>query len=308
MALHPQVEALVAATADQKPIHEGTVEEARLGYVALGALMGPGPDLPSVTDRTIPGPAGAIPVRVYTPEGEGPFALTVFYHGGGFVIGDLDSHDRQCRVIAAEAGCVVMAVHYRLGPEHPFPAAPEDATAALRWAAEHAAELGADGTRLAVCGDSAGGNLSAVAAQYARNENILLRTQVLVYPAVDASETDAYPSRVENSAGPILLEETMHWFFGHYLGDGDVDRHDARLSPLHQPLAGTAPALIITAEHDILRDEGEAYARALEAAGVQVALHRYDGMPHGFFQLGGVVDDARAVVSECAAFLKNALS
>ena len=306
MALHPQVEALVEmlAAGGRKEVHESTPEEARLGYLAMQEMLGAGPELPAVEDRTIPGPGGAIPIRIYTPEGSGPFPLTLFLHGGGFVIGDLDSHDRQCREIAVEAGCMVLSVHYRLSPEHRFPAAPEDAVAAMRWAAAHYEDLGVDSARVAVCGDSAGGNLSAVVAQAARDDGVPLVAQVLVYPAVDARDPAPYPSREENAAGPILMEETMRYFMEHYLGGTDADPLDPRLSPLHGNLEGLAPALVITAQYDPLRDEGEAYAHALEKAGVAVTLHRYDDMPHAFFQLAAVVDAGRTVVDECAAFLR----
>jgi len=316
MPLHPQVAALVqamAANPDAKPTHEQSPKVARDGYRALAAMFGPAPEVAKLEDRTIPGPASEIPIRVYTPEGAGPFGVLVFYHGGGWTIGDLDTHDRECRLICNQAGCVVVAVDYRLAPEHRFPAAVDDAFAALEWVGRNAAELGGDPKRLAVGGDSAGGNLSAVVALLARDRHgPPLRFQLLVYPAVDMRlDVDDYRSRVQNEDGPFLLLESMRYFSGHYLGDGgrSAERGDFRASPLlaasHR---GLPPALVVTAEFDPLRDEGEAYARALEAANVPVRLHSFDGMPHVFFQLSAILEDGRDLIDEASAALREALA
>jgi acetyl esterase len=313
MPLHPQVVGLVqamAANPDARPIHEQTPKEARDGYRALASMLGPGPEVASVVDRAIPGPACEIPVRVYTPTGAGPFGVLVFYHGGGWMIGDLDTHDRECRLLCNGAGCVVVSVDYRLAPEHPFPAAVEDAFAALQWVARHARELGGDPSRLAVGGDSAGGNLSAVVSLLARDAGgPALRFQLLVYPAVDLRTDADYRSREQNAEGPFLPWTAVEHFTKHYLGESTARRRDVRVSPLaagsHR---GLPSALVVTAEFDPLRDEGEAYARALEDANVPVRLHRYDGMPHVFFQLSPIVDDGRRLLEEASAALREALS
>jgi acetyl esterase len=205
----------------------------------------------------------------------------VFFHGGGFVIGDLDTHDQACRRLCRDARTVVLSVDYRLAPEHPFPAGVEDALAAVRWAADHLDELGGS-DRLGVGGDSAGGNLAAVVSQ-AMPE--LVTAQLLVYPAVDMAGD--YPSRVENARGYFLDVEMMEWFFAHYVTDvAGIDPQDPRLSPLHATsLEGQPPAVVVTAELDPLRDEGEAYAEKLSAAGVEVVVKRYDGLIHGFLDM-----------------------
>lgn len=314
MPLDSQIAAMaqaMAADPDTKPTHELRPEEARDGYRALAAMFGPVPEVARVHDRTLTTPVGEIPVRVYEPEGEGPFGVLVFYHGGGWVIGDLDTHDRECRVLCNGAGCIVVAVDYRLAPEHPFPAAVEDAFEALRWVGRHAAELGGDASRIAVAGDSAGGNLSAVVALLARDAGgPALRFQLLVYPAVDARESASYRSLEQNADGPFLLRDTMDYFMSHYLKDCPATvRSDVRLSPLAATShRGLPPALVVTAEYDVLRDEGEAYARALEGAGVPVTLHRYDGMPHLFFQLSAVIPQGKKLLEESSAALAEALA
>jgi acetyl esterase len=313
MPLHPQVAALaagMAASPDAKPTHEQTPKEARDGYRALAAMLGPVPGVAAVEDRTIPGPESDIPIRVYTPEGQGPFGVLVFFHGGGWVIGDLETHDRECRLLCNGAGCLVVSVDYRLAPEHPFPAAVDDAFASLEWVGRNAAELGGDPSRLAVGGDSAGGNLSAVVALLARDANgPSLRFQLLVYPAVDARLDVEYRSRVQNEADPFLPQAAVDYFLDHYIGSSAERRQDIRMSPLAAPShRGLPPALVVTAEFDPLRDEGEAYARALEAAGVDVRLHRYDGMPHVFFQLSPIVDAGKQVIDEVSAALREALA
>jgi len=312
MPLDPQLQALVdgmAANPDQKPIHEMSPAEARAAYLGLVGLFGPGEPVADVRDRRIPGPAGDIPIRVYRPDAPGPLGALVFFHGGGFVIGGLDSHDRECRALCNRAHCVVVAVDYRLAPEHPFPAAADDAFAALRWVADHAREIGADPARLAIGGDSAGGNLTAVTALRSRDAGgPPLRLQLMVYPAVDLRRDAGHPSLVENAAGPFLEKATMDWFIAQYL-EGDAQRTDLRASPLlAKSHSGLPPALVVTAEFDPLRDEGEAYAEALRRAGVPVTLHRYDGMAHLFFQLSPVVDASGRLIEECASALRGALA
>ncbi len=319
MPLHPEIQSLVDQMADDPnalDIAASTPQQAREFYRAVGAMFGPGPDVASVRDIEIPGPVGAIPVRVYTPVGDGPFGVFVFYHGGGWVIGDLDTHDKECRALCTDAGCLVVSVDYRLAPEHPYPAAADDAFAALEWISAHAAEISGDPERIAVGGDSAGGNLAAVVALLARDAGgPALRLQLLVYPVVDLRSPSGFASRKENEEGPFLTLDVMEWFERHYFegtdgaGPGDAGRREVKASPLLAPsLAGLPPAWVITAELDPLRDEGEAYAAALEKAGVPTTLTRFDGMPHMFFQLGPISGDARRLLGEAATAIRKALA
>jgi len=255
-----------------------------------------------VEDRTIPGPAGAIPVRIYQPAGAPPpgerdVALpgVVYYHGGGWVICGLDTHDNGCRRIANDLGAVVVSVDYRLAPEHKYPAGPDDAYAALCWTAEHADELGVDPARLAVAGDSAGGNIAAVVALRARDRNgPPLAFQLLIYPVIDSSsKRNDYPSKTENATGYFLTTVQMEWYRKQYLPD-DAAGELPDVSPcLAESLAGLPPACIVTAEMDPLRDEGERYAELLEAVGVPVVLYRAAGMFHGFFNMDAVLEGAK---------------
>ncbi|MBW2386973.1 MAG: alpha/beta hydrolase [Deltaproteobacteria bacterium] len=316
MPLDPQLRPLIDAMESDpntKLTHEQSPTEARESYRAFSAMFGPGEEVGRVENRTIPGPAAKIPLRIYAPEGDGPFGVLVFFHGGGFVIGDLETHDKECRALCNRANCVVVAVDYRLAPEHPFPAAPDDCFAALEWVGAHAGEFHGDPSRLAVGGDSAGGNLATVVALMARDRGgPALRFQLLVYPGVDARENDLYKSRDQNAAGPLLPSETMTYFMDHYVrgsSDGDASRENMLASPILAPsLKGLPPALVITAELDVLRDEGEAYARALEAAGVLTGLRRYDGQPHAFLQLAPMVDAGKLALDEAGAALRKHLA
>lgn len=245
-----------------------------------------------VEDRTIDGLGGPLPVRIYraTPDGVSP--AVVFFHGGGFVIGNLDGHDEMCRTMCAATDTTVVSVDYRLAPEHPFPAAVDDACAALAWVARDAAALRVDPARLAVAGDSAGANLATVAARLARDAGgPAVRFQLLVYPVTDLhGET---PSRARYGApGYFLRASLMHWFHEQYLASPD-DAHDPRVSPLHAPdLTGMPPTHLVLAGCDPLRDEGRAYGERLRAAGVPVDVHTYDGVFHGFFGLRGLLPEA----------------
>jgi acetyl esterase len=288
-------------------LRDGTLEEARAGYDAIAAAGGESPELASVEDGVAKGPAGEIPIRVYTPKGDGPFPVVVFFHGGGFTIGSLTSHDPVARRIAAESEAVVVSVDYRLAPEHKFPAAVEDAFAALQWVAENAASIGGDPTRVAVAGDSAGGNLATVSCLLARDAGGPdVCFQALIYPTTDAR--GEHPSVQENGEGPFLTADSMAWFYEQY-GSADEDKLDWRASPLlAEDLSGLPPALIITAEFDPLRDEGEAYGEALRAAGNDTTIRRYDGMSHVFIQLWAVLPASKEAMSEIATSLKHAFA
>lgn len=263
------------------PLHALSPAEARESFRKLAVdFRPPGTlaEVASVEDTTVAGAEGALPARVYRPVGEGPFPTVVLLHGGGFVIGDLDTHAAMARSIAAGAQAVVVAVDYRLAPEAKFPAAALDAIAAVRDVQSRLSEYGGNEV-LAVAGDSAGGNLSAVAAQHVPG----IAAQLLVYPATDV--LGEYASREENATGFFLDQPTLIWFIGHY-ADTAADLADPRISPLRGELAGQPPAVVVTAELDPLRDEGIAYADALAAAGVQVHQTTYPGLIHGFFDMG----------------------
>jgi acetyl esterase len=260
----------------------------------------------SVEDRTIPGPAGQIPVRIYKPAaGGGARPGLVWFHGGGWVIGNLDGSDYGCRMAANAANAVVVSIDYRLAPEAKFPAAADDCYAATKWVSENAAFLGIDANKIAVGGDSAGGNLAAVVSQMAKaNGGPRIGFQLLVYPVTHHNyDTRSYK---DNADGYLLTKESMVWFWDHYLRT-PADGKDPKASPLlAKDLNGLPPALVITAEFDPLRDEGEAYVAALRKAGVKVDHKRYDGQIHGFYA-NAAIDDGRTVVLQGAAALKAAL-
>ena len=291
MPLDPNVAAFLqfVEAAGYPPVAEGSVEQARTGlHTLMVELRDPATlaVVASATDATV---ADGVPVRVYRPAAEGPGPTIVFLHGGGFVIGDLDTHDGICRLLCRDLGAVVVSVGYRLAPEHRFPAAVEDCYGALRWVADRISEYGGDAARLVVGGDSAGGNLAAVCAQLAHADGLELAAQLLVYPAVDM--LGDYPSRTENADGYFLTLADMHWFAEHYTGLKETDPGaaeldaDPRLSPIRGSLAGLPPAIVATAEFDPLRDEGNAYAEALRKAGVRVEHRQFPGLIHGFYGL-----------------------
>ena len=309
MSLDPQVQAFLdqVAAMNLPPLNTMSVEQARQVAAALSEMHGAPEPVASVDNLIVPGPACEIPIRVYTPEQSGPSPVLVYCHGGGWVLGDLESHDAVCRALANAAGCLVASVEYRLAPEHKFPAAAEDAYAATRWVAENAGQIGGDPQRIAVGGDSAGGNLAAAVALMARDRGgPQLVFQLLIYPVTDsACET---VSCQENCEGYFLTLDMLRWFWNHYLGS-DADRGNPYAAPLRaRDLRGLPPALVLTAEFDPLRDEGEAYAARLRAAGVQVQRKRYDGMIHGFFSMGALLDQARVAMDEVAAGLQAAFS
>jgi acetyl esterase len=294
MPLDPPVAAVLEMLANSgtpMSMVNGTPQEAREGFRTMTVGMRDPATLAqvrSVEDAAIPGPTGDIAIRTYRPDTDGPVPTVVYFHGGGFVIGDLDTQDDHARLICRDVEAVVVSVDYRLAPEHPFPAGYEDCLAATRWAADNVADLGGDADRIAVAGDSAGGNLAAaVALTTTRDGGPKLAAQLLLYPGVDFREDDdLHPSRVENGEGLFLTAEDMRWFRSQYL-QAEGDSTDPRASVLLAPdLTGLPPAVVGTGEYDPLRDEGEAYAKALESAGVKVVLRRYDGLIHGFFGMG----------------------
>ncbi|HXE70955.1 MAG TPA: alpha/beta hydrolase [Hyphomicrobiaceae bacterium] len=291
------------------PIETLTPVEARAIYLASKAILQPDPEpVAEVKELSAQGPAGPIPLRLYrgqpaTETDAQP--VVVYFHGGGWVIGDLESHDQLCRALANAVPCTVIAVDYRLAPEHKFPAAVEDAIAATRWIADNADRLKVDAKRLAVAGDSAGGNLSAVVSIAARDSGGLTPVlQVLIYPGTDmAMQTVSISRHAEQLP---LTRKGMQWFVDHYLR-GPQDVHDWRASPLRAAtLRGLPPALIITAGFDPLGDEGEAFAKALSSAGVSVDLERFEGQIHGFITMGRIVADARRATDLGAARLRAA--
>ena len=304
MPLDPSVELFLETVRQQDPppLREVGVQQARDGIKLMHMLCSP-VDIARAEERTIPGPAGDIPIRVYSPATEAVLPVVVFFHGGGWTIGDVGCYDQIARKLAVASGLTVVSVEYRLAPEHVFPAAVEDSYAVTEWIADHGTELGVDGSRLAVAGDSAGGNLAAVTSILARDRGRpTIAFQLLVYPVVDG--TMSFPSVKENGEGYLLTADDMAWFYDQY-APPDADRKNPMLSPLYAPdLSGLPPALAITAEYDPLRDEGEAYADALQQAGVEARSSRYDGMVHGFVPIDGVIPTATQAIEEAGASLK----
>jgi acetyl esterase len=308
VALHAQCKAFLEmlAAAGGPPLEQLPIEDARAVPKLMLELAGPEEPVASVEDRAIPGPGGPIPIRIYRPTHDPDLAGLLFFHGGGFVICNLDSHDRQCRQLARASGCTVVAVDYRLAPEHTFPAAAEDAYAATRYVAEHARELGIARDRIGVSGDSAGGNLATVAALMARDRGgPPLRFQLLIYPWVDMDDDSS--SMRQYGHDHFLSREAIDWFAGQYFAS-TADRRQPYASPARAAdLSRLPPAMVITAECDPLRDQGEAYARQLQAAGVPVELKRYDGMIHPFLSLGGVVDAGRTAIVDAGSAVRRAM-
>lgn len=307
MALDPQVRVLLdqIVAMGAPPLHTLSVPDARQALVEMAAMQGPPEAIAHLEDRKIPGSQGDIPMRLYNPGKGARLPALVYFHGGGWVLGGIDTHDAVCRSLANLAGCVVVSVDYRLAPEHKFPAAAEDAYAATRWVADNAASIGVNPARLGVGGDSAGGNLSAVVALMARDRGApALVHQLLIYPVTDSACATA--SYRDNADGYLLTKDAMLWFWNHYMRD-DADRSNPYAAPLHAPnLRGVPPALVITAEYDPLRDEGEAYAARLREAGVPVEMTRYHGMIHGFFGMAAVLDQAKQAVQQAAGALRTA--
>jgi acetyl esterase len=308
--LHPEVRALLEMMDAQgaPPLETQDPVEARNTRLEPMKMLGGEPDaLGRVEELSIPGPGGDVPARLYSSEHGGLRPALVYFHGGGFVFGNLDSHDAVCRAIAKESGAVVIAVDYRLAPEHKFPAAVDDCYAATVWVAANAERLGVDASQIIVGGDSAGGNLATVVAMRCRDAGgPALALQLLLYPVTDVSSYETVSHR-ELAEGYFLTGAAMDWFTGHYLASNDQKRHP-EVSPLLAPnLSGLPPALVITAEFDPLRDEGEAYAERLRQAGVPVTISRYPGMIHGFISMRGVLAGGRQAIREAAEFTRSSL-
>ena len=309
MPLDSQCQALIDAAARSGSAFD--TSEPRLARLAYDAgtvvYRHDAPALDSVTDRAFAGPGGDLKVRIYRPQGlRAPAAVLVYFHGGGWVVGNLESHDHLCRYLAAKSGVVVVAVDYRLAPEHKFPAAYQDCLAATRWAAASALELGLDAKRMAVGGDSAGGSLAATIALAVRDEGWpMLRLQLLLYPSTDFTADTA--SMRDSGTGYLLTRAAMEQFVDWYL-PSRIARTDPRASPQLAPdHSGLAPAVVFSAEFDPLRDEAHIYADTLERAGVAVERHCYAGMVHGFMRMGGRIDMALTALDDAATALQRAV-
>ena len=310
MPLHPQAQQVIEATRALGLPPNYTVSPAEARANAAKRQRGPGPEVGRVENRMIPGPAGDVPVRIYTPEGDGPFPILAWYHGGGWVVGDLDSADGTARNLCAGSRNIVVSVDYRLSPEAKYPEPLDDCWAATLWASDHAEELGGVSGVISVGGDSAGGNLAAaVSMRAAKSGDVRVSHQLLVYPVTDYKfDTGSY---IDNGSGYNLEREGMVWFWDQYLADPSQAK-DPQCAPLmltddFEALDELAQALVITAEYDPLRDEGEAYGRLLNELGVPTVTNRYDGMIHGFFSMCGVVDTARDAMDDACRFLRGAV-
>ena len=312
MALDPEAEFVIGLVkkAGGPEFWQMTPDQAREQYLFRVGKLALKPQIYRTSDRLIPGPGSELPIRIYQPREAKPderFPVLIWYHGGGFVIGDLDTHDSACRLLANQADCMVVAVDYRLAPEFKFPAGVDDCMATLRWVAHHARAIGADAERIAVGGDSAGANLATVAAILARDEGYpKVVFQLLVYPCVAPEPETA--SHHKFADGYLLTRNTITWFYKLYLR-GQKDVNDFRFAPLlRDDLANLPPALILVAGYDPLRDEGVEYSKRLIEAGNRVALTNYEGMVHGFYLMGGAVDAARRAVAQSAAALREAFT
>jgi acetyl esterase len=313
--LHPQARALLDLIEQRAApaVHEQTPAEARESYRARRFFTQPeGAAMAQTEELSAPGPKGPVPLRLYRPHAtaaggtERPAPVLVYFHGGGWVIGDLDTHDALCRDLADQSGCVVVSVDYRMGPEHRFPAAPEDCLAATRWVRDHAEALNVDASRLAVGGDSAGGNLAAVVSIAARDAGDLpIAFQLLIYPAT--VQRRFTHSNAVNGQGLLLTVDSMRYFHDHYIEEEQHD-FDWRAAPLlREDLQGLPPALVLVAGYDPLCDEGTAYAQRLTQAGNSATLVNFSRQIHGFITMGKVLEEANEAVSMCAATLKRKL-
>jgi acetyl esterase len=314
MPLVPELQAFLAQI-PPAPAERPSMEQLRALAVQGSAQLPRRPvQIAGTRDLTFPGPASELAARVYTPGGTGPFGLVAFFHGGGFVAYSIETHDQLCRELCAASGAVVVSVEYRLAPEFRFPHPVDDAYAAVKWLGEHGAELNADPARMAVAGDSAGASLSLAAALRLRDDQLgggggpRLRAQLLIYPAADMSGQTEYPSRSENGEGYFLTQASMQFFGAMYLSSQEDALHP-HVSPLHAAdLAGLPPTLVLTAEYDPLRDEGQALAGKLRNAGVEAEHRPGPGLIHGFANMTGFVPAAAQLVDDAAAWLKQKLN
>jgi acetyl esterase len=309
MPLDPQASAFLkqAAESGAPPLESLPVAQAREFLRALFIPGGPREAIKKVENRVIDAGNGRLPVRIFTPDAAGPLPILVFFHGGGWVLGDCESYDIPCRALANGAGCIVVSVEYRLAPEHKFPAAPEDCYAAAVWTVRNAGSIGGDPARVAIGGDSAGGNLAAAVAQMARDRGTPpLSFQLLIYPVTNcAFDTPSYRA---NADGYLLTKNAMEWFWGHYLASPS-DGAKPYASPLRaSTFANLPPALLITAEYDPLRDEGAAYGARLKEAGVKVLHSDYAGTIHGFFSLPHILDQGKKLHGEIFRELRKAFA
>jgi len=307
MPLHPVIQKALSLATGSVPYHALPIAQARAQARQAYPMVDPPFPVGAVHDLQIPGPGGTMGLRIYSPHGEGTHPVVVFFHGSGFVVLDLDSHDDICRRLCVGASCVVVSVDYRLAPEHKFPAATDDCLAATRWAAEHAGAYGGDVTRMVVAGDSAGGCLAAVTALRIRDEGgPALRGQLMWYPVTD------YPSKPPDSYGAYgsgfgLTHEGMLWFWDQYLPESSSASHP-HASPLQmQTPVGLPSAYVMVAEFDVLRDEGEAFARRLNACGVEVVTGCQAGMNHGFLKYAGIIEEVDAAIDDACVWLRCVL-
>lgn len=310
MPIDPQIEAMLSAAPPWPGVRSMDLATLRQAVRDSSVMLPAAEDSPvaAVADRTIAGPGGPLPLRIYTPAGTGPFGVIVYCHGGGYVVGDLDTQDMIARALCSWSGAVLVSVDYRLAPEHRFPAGPDDAYAALVWVHAHGQEIGGDPARLAVAGDSAGGNLVCAAALRARDTGgPALRAVVNIYGSCN------YPSEQTASArefanGPILKQDDIDWFYEQYLSDPAVQQHDPQAAPVRAAShAGLPPTFVGTAECDPSRDDAELFGAKLAAAGVETEVKRYAGMVHGFASWVAFLPGARAVLHDAAAFIKRHL-
>lgn len=319
MKIDAEVQGLMGAASELGlfQMHQLPIAGARQVYAKVGQeLGGAQEDMAAVENHTAHGPGGAIPLRLYRPFGaEAVPSALVYFHGGGWTVGSIDTHDKVCRRIAARSNCAVVSVDYRLAPEHPMPAQAEDALGALDWIASNGAQLRIDESRLAVGGDSAGGNLSAVCALAWRDRPVPLRGQVLLYPSLDLRPSEKYPSRMRNAGIPPLTHDVLSWFLANCLPDPQRDPEglatitaDWRVSPAATPdLTGSISTLLLLADADPLLDEGRRFADRLEAAGVDVTRRTFPGMIHGFMEMAGVLRAADEGFDHVALFLRQRL-
>jgi acetyl esterase len=280
-------------------------EARRLFRLRLQRMDTPGEPVASIEDRRIPGPEGEIPLRIYTPAGRGPFPALVYFHGGGWIVGDLDTHQSGCCFLTNSVPCVVVAVDYRLAPEHKFPTATEDCYAAVRWVVDNARTVNVDPNRIAIGGDSSGGNLAAAVGLMSRDRGgPALVFQLLIYPVIDFNF--GTPSYQENGTGYLLTKELMVHYWQQYLRN-EADSNNPYASPVRaENLKGLPPAFILTAQYDPLRDEGQAYAQRLRDAGVPALVHNYDGLIHGFWSMGSFLEQTQSIRQEVSQVLRSA--